>query len=190
MKLYKLTDEKFQTKNNTQWGEGITHSVTAVPDPQLCSKDVLHAYTSINLALLLNPVHADLNPTTLCLFEAKGEIVIQDWGKVGCAELTTTTKLQLPAWFTDVTIRMQVCVTFANLCARAEAEAAAVADAVWSAERAAEAAAAARVTLEAAAWTVARVAAAVAVWTAEVATTRIDFGALADQAVTEVLNEN
>lgn len=183
MKLYKLTNSNYQTRNNTQWGEGITHSVTVVPNPQLCSKDVLHAYTSINLALLLNPSHAQLDPDTMCLFEVIGEVVVQDWGKVGCVTLTTINRLQLPIWFTDVQCRIKVCAAFSKLCARAVAtESPTWESPTWEAANAAVARATSWAA-EAASWAAAAAA-------TKANTERIDFVALADQAVTEVLNEN
>ena len=115
MKLYKLTDQDGQTQGNTQWGEGVTHSLTTCPNPKLCSGDVLHAYTNINLALLLNPVHANISSPLL--WECEGDITVQDWGKVGCFELTTTHRLPLPGWY--MSVRNRVVVRFSILCARA-----------------------------------------------------------------------
>jgi hypothetical protein len=59
MQLYKLTDNKGQTKNSTQWGNGVTHQLDKKQNPQLCTGDVFHAYKNINLAYLLNPIHAN-----------------------------------------------------------------------------------------------------------------------------------
>ena len=105
------------------------HTLEPVKDPQLCSPQVLHAYADLNLALLLNPIHAEISPEALQLWAAEGEVVVKDWGKAGCFALTTEKQLPLPEWFTDVPTRMKVCVLFAELCA-----------AEWAA-RAAEAAA-------------------------------------------------
>jgi hypothetical protein len=94
MKLYKLTDEFGQTRGRTQWGNNITHKAAA-GKPVLCSITVLHAYTSPLLAVLLNPVHAAIrNPM---LWEAEGEPVVKEWGKVGCKTLTTLSRLPLPS---------------------------------------------------------------------------------------------
>ena len=72
MKLYKLTDKNGKTKNNTQWGPGVTHSVPSCNNPKLCSNQVLHAYTNIDLALVLNPIHANIHSADLRLWEAEG----------------------------------------------------------------------------------------------------------------------
>ena len=112
--LIKLTNDKGQTQNSTQWGENQTHSLPSKSNPQLCSGDVLHAYRSVNLALLLNPIHANISK--LQIWEATGTPVVEDWGKVGCFSLTTTKCLPLPEWYTDPEKRKQVQVRFAILC--------------------------------------------------------------------------
>jgi hypothetical protein len=92
LQLYKLTDSKGQTRNHTQWGNGITHELPEKPNPRLCSGDVLHAYKNINLAFLLNPIHAIY--TNPVLYLAEGEIAVEDWGKVGCFGLTTVKEIE------------------------------------------------------------------------------------------------
>lgn len=117
MKLYKLTDQNSQTHNKTQWGEeGITHHVKKeIKNPDLCSGDVIHAYKDIHLAYLLNPIHGGYkNP--LC-YEAEGDIVIEDWGKVGCYELTTMKQIPKPDWV-DSKDEWKVRLRFAILCAK------------------------------------------------------------------------
>lgn len=107
--LYKLTDHNHETRNGTRWGPGISHSGTGKGD--LCSEGYIHAYLSPELALFLNPIHAEFeNPR---LYEAEGEIAINDRDlKVGCVTLTTI--LEIP--FTPPT--PDECVTFAILCAK------------------------------------------------------------------------
>lgn len=109
MRLYKLTDENGQTYNNTQWGEGVTH--TASGKGKLCGPGWLHAYTDPLLAVLLNPIHANFsNPR---LWEAEGEVGATDFGlKVGTTRLTTIREIPLP----DVTSNQ--ISRFAILCAR------------------------------------------------------------------------
>lgn len=115
MKLYKLTDQNGNTQNNTNWIPKTTHEKQSCSNPELCSANVYHAYTNANLALLLNPIHADIsNPR---MFECSGDIVVSDWGKVGCFKMTSKKELQMPAWYTNQKTRKQVQVMFAVLCA-------------------------------------------------------------------------
>ena len=82
MRLFKLTDKNNKTQNNTKWGKGDTHKVKKTKNPELCSKDILHAYSNENIAFLLNPAHANIeNPV---LWESEGDIAVRDYGKVGC----------------------------------------------------------------------------------------------------------
>jgi hypothetical protein len=94
MQLYKLTDSEGYTKNNTHWSVGTTHSLEVKLNPQLCSRDVLHAYTSPLLAALMYPAHIDFK-NTLC-FTVDGEIAVTDGTKVGCFSLTVTGTFVLP----------------------------------------------------------------------------------------------
>ena len=95
--LYKLTDRNGNTHNFVHWKVGITHSIiNQCNNPRLCSEDVFHAYKNINLAFLLNPLHANiLNPL---LWQVSGKIVVEDFGKVGCFSLKVIQQLPIPNW--------------------------------------------------------------------------------------------
>ena len=198
-KLYKLTDEKFQTYGGKQWGEGITHEASGKGG--LCGPGWLHAYLSPELAVLLNPIHAKIgNPV---LWEAEGEIGLNDRDlKVGCTKMTTLRRISLPA----ATIEQRV--KFGILCALAVYRDEAFGEWAWkwlsgedrsraAAEAAAEAARAARAAAEAA-WTAraaraaaraaraaraAARAAAEAAWTAAEAKASLDLVAIAREAL-------
>jgi len=115
MKLFKLTTKDNYTTRKTLWGANVTHRIAhRRSEPELCTGDVIHAYDDLNLALLLNPIHADLCPFNI--WEAEGEVVVRDWGKVGCFELTTIRRRPLPPWWDR---QRKVCETFAELCANA-----------------------------------------------------------------------
>ena len=61
MKLYKLTDGDGQTMSGTQWGPGVSHSGTG--EGELCGPGWIHAYEHPLIAVLLNPIHANIqNP--------------------------------------------------------------------------------------------------------------------------------
>jgi hypothetical protein len=92
-KLYKLTDENWETMNRTKWGPCVTHKTDG--SGKLCSKGWLHAYTSPELAVLLNPIHANIKDPMLWVCE--GEIEKSDFGlKVGTTRLTTIEMINLP----------------------------------------------------------------------------------------------
>jgi hypothetical protein len=109
--LYKLTDQNMKTRpgeyNETLWGENVTHSGTG--EGELCGPGYIHAYLSPELALLLNPIHANYqNPI---LWECEGDIAINDKNlKVGCITLTTKKIIEQPK------ISSNIQVHFAILC--------------------------------------------------------------------------
>ena len=108
-KLYKLTDEHGKTRNNTQWGEGMTHSGTG--EGELCSEGWIHAYTHPLLAVPFNPIHANFK--TPRLWEARGTGKKKSDGlKVGFQSITTIKEIPLPK------ITMAQRVAFAILVAK------------------------------------------------------------------------
>ena len=166
-KLYKLTDQDGYTRrgksNQCLWGEGVSHSGTGEGD--LCGPGFVHAYEHPLLAVLLNPIHANLsNPR---LWEAKGKIAKSEGQlKCGCVTLTTVKEIVLPTVTNEQRIR------FAILCAKevctdkawnlwadnwlsGKDRTAEAARAAWTAAQAAEAARAAWTAAQAArvAWT-------------------------------------
>ena len=109
--LYKLTDSEGQTHGggtvNIQWGPGVTHEAAGPADGPLCSASWIHAYEHPLLAVLLNPIHANLkNPQ---LWACKGEIGNRDGPlKCGCRALTTVELLPLPQITTEQKVRFSI----------------------------------------------------------------------------------
>ena len=109
MKFYKLTDANGQTKNNTQWGEGVTHAGTG--EGPLCGPGWIHFYTDPLLAVLLNPIHGNFQ--SLRLWETEGEVGARDHGlKVGCKSATTIREIPVPI------VRLEQRIRFGILCAK------------------------------------------------------------------------
>jgi len=108
VKLYKLTDQDDRTYNNTQWGEGVKHMASG--KGELCTDGWIHAYTDPLLAVLLNPIHANIQNAHL--WEAEGEIGMDDHGlKVGCASLTTIRRIDVPVVTTEQRVRFSILCT-------------------------------------------------------------------------------
>lgn len=106
MELFKLTDQNNKTRvgysNETVWGAGVTRTVTK-EGTELCTDQVIHAYSNPYLALLFNPIHADIrNPK---LWVADGDVVVNNNNiKVGCKSLTTIKEISLP----EITLEQRV----------------------------------------------------------------------------------
>lgn len=110
MKAYKLTDENHQTRNETQWGENITHYTNG--EGELCGPGWLHYYNDPLLAVLLNPVHAGFLNPVLWECEVVGVTSTDSGLKFGATELTTLRIIPIQS----VTLEQRV--RFAILCAQ------------------------------------------------------------------------
>ena len=104
--LYKLTDRDGNTRGATAWLPiGTTHGTDGAGE--LCGPGWLHAYTSPLLAVLLNPLHANI-PTPR-LFEAEGGVEKTDRGlKVGCRELKCIREIALPIITEEQRVRFAI----------------------------------------------------------------------------------
>ena len=98
MRLYKLTDQNGYTRpgkiNETLWGENVTHEAKGQGNT-LCTDGVIHAYTSLYIAVLMNPHHARFNDPIAWI--AEGEVIATDHQiKCGVKSLTTVKQIPLP----------------------------------------------------------------------------------------------
>jgi len=110
--LYKLTDGNDQTFGGCQWGEGVEN--TAPGTGELCTAGWLHACTDPLLAVMLNPIYADLDLTTAHLWEAEGDVGRDDHGlQVGCTRLKTLRRIALPSVSLEARIRFGICCALA-----------------------------------------------------------------------------
>ena len=91
---YKLVNQQLTTFNGCQWKIGIPKETSGEGD--LCSSGWLHYYHDPLLAVLLNPIHADIHNPRLftCLVEGGQK---DDRGlKGGCTKLTLIEEIPLP----------------------------------------------------------------------------------------------
>ena len=109
MKLYKLTKSDFTTRNETKWGDGVTHE--AVGDAwwqDLCSDAWIHAYEHPLIAVFLDPIHGDFGANAV-LWECEGEPGKRDGQlKLGCRKLTTLRRIDKPAPTTIQRVRFGI----------------------------------------------------------------------------------
>jgi hypothetical protein len=112
MKLIKLVDSSYKTKNGTTWNE-IGKTISINPEkrkPVLCSDGVLHAYESLETALLLH-----VNYTDFKVLEVEGDVVVSDGLKTGSYDLKILREIDLPNWY--LLYKKEICQEFAILCA-------------------------------------------------------------------------
>jgi hypothetical protein len=96
---YKLTRHNLQTREGFQWQLGV--KATTDGNGELCSAGWLHYYDHPSLAVLLNPIHADIDNPRLWEVEAGGQHKKDNGLKGGCTEMTLLREIPLP-WITVV----------------------------------------------------------------------------------------
>ena len=106
---YKLTDSDMQTHNMFQWELGKEYTTSGKGN--LCSAGWLHFYTHPLLAMLLNPIHADIKNPRLFMAEVGGKNKLDHGLKVGYTRGRLTKEMPLPMVTTEQSVR------FAILCA-------------------------------------------------------------------------
>lgn len=92
-----------------RWGWGVTREARySHQRPELCTGTVIHAYRSPYHAVVFDAVHCGLLSFNLhgkkyeirfdppLLWEAEGEVVVEDESKVGVRKLTTWNTVDLP----------------------------------------------------------------------------------------------
>ena len=110
MIVYKLTDQNLQTHGGYQWEPGVARETDG--EGNLCGPGWLHYYHDPLLAVLLNPIHADIEGPILWEAEAEG-LHRDDRGlKGGCTRLTLLRRIELPQITTEQRVR------FGILCAK------------------------------------------------------------------------
>jgi len=95
MKKYKLTDQNLKTHDGFQWELGKKVTTDGKMD-SLCNKSWLHYYDHPLLAVLLNPIHADIPNPRLFEVKACGNHLKDSGLKGGCTEMTLVKEIELP----------------------------------------------------------------------------------------------
>ena len=91
---YKLTDQNFRTRDGYQWELNRWQETSG--EGGLCSDGWLHFYTHPLLAVLLNPVHADIKNPRLFKVEVSGKFKDDNGLKVGYTKAKLIKELKLP----------------------------------------------------------------------------------------------
>lgn len=116
MKLYKLTDSRNKTFGNTEWGNGVSHRSQRRKEnlfhsygTELCTADVIHAYTGPLIAVVMNRTHAAFPHPRMWV--AEGIPVVCDGTKVGCHELTTIEEIPTPGISYNAALRAVISIS-------------------------------------------------------------------------------
>jgi hypothetical protein len=98
--IYKLTDQNLQTYYGFQYKRNRWVKVLCDSYEPLCTQYWLHAYEHPYLAVLLNPIHAQIRNARLFECKWRGKIKNKSWLKLGVSEIILKRELELPV-FTD-----------------------------------------------------------------------------------------
>jgi len=95
-KYYKLTDQNMQTFGGFQWEVGKWVEAKGDFNKPLCSNGWLHCYESPLLAVLHNPIHADIKNPRLFEVEVRGKSKFDKQLKCGFRKMRLTKEIPLP----------------------------------------------------------------------------------------------
>ena len=107
---YKLTKQDLTTYNGFQWQLNEWKETNGIG--KLCSEGWLHCYTNPLLAVLLNPVHADIENPKLFECEVEGKCIEDKGRKEGWTRMRLVKEIPLP----EISLTQKV--AFGILCAR------------------------------------------------------------------------
>jgi len=108
----KLMNSDDMTSNNTQWGNGVTNTISATEEGwELCSPDLFHYYDHPLMASFFVLAHTcDMKYTTLRTCQVQGRTV-SDGTKSGAKVLTTGNKITLPIITTEQRVEIAIRVS-------------------------------------------------------------------------------
>ena len=107
---YKLTTQENTTYNNFKWRKNKWYKTSG--DGALCEKGWFHFYHDKDLAVLLNPIHANIKNPKLWKAECRGKSLDDNGLKIGCSEARLVEEIPIPKWSTNQKI------AFGILCAK------------------------------------------------------------------------
>ena len=110
---YKLTNQKLQTYKGFQWEVGKWVNATGSITRPLCTDGWLHCYDSPLLAILHNPIHADIDNPKLFEVKVKGKCKTDNGLKSGFRSMCLIQELPQPY------ITHEQHIAYGILCARA-----------------------------------------------------------------------
>jgi hypothetical protein len=97
--MYKLTTKFQTTYGGMKWEIGKTNRATG-NSSKMCTDGLLHCYADPHLAVMFNPVHANISEALLFKVECS-TILDSDGMKYGCKEQTPKELLTLPVLSTE-----------------------------------------------------------------------------------------
>ena len=104
--MYKLTDEDMKTHGEFQWELG--KEVRTSGEGDLCGPGWLHCYSDPLVAILLNPIHANISDPRLFRAMVKGKSKHDHGLKSGYTSMTLVEELPVPEITTEQRVRFAI----------------------------------------------------------------------------------
>ena len=92
---YMLTDKNGNTRDNTHWEVGTTHEATGDLSQGLCSNAYIHVYDDPLIAVIMNRRHASFTEPILWRCEVSGDSLVESL-KSGYRVVTMLERVELP----------------------------------------------------------------------------------------------
>jgi len=95
MERFKLVSQNYKTWNDTDW-RTTKWKETSGEGGRLCTKGWLHCYTSPELAVIMNPIHADIDNPRMLIVKVEGK-TLDDYGlKEGWTRMRRIKEIAVP----------------------------------------------------------------------------------------------
>lgn len=108
--VYKLTNQDLTTYGGYQYQVGLWHEFPG--EGPLCTLGWSHAYEAPELAVLLNPVHANFdNPK---LWYAEAVVGASDNHKIGCSRIRLLSEQPLPTYTVEQRVAWAIALAWQN----------------------------------------------------------------------------
>lgn len=112
---YKLTNSDMTTRNEFKWELAKEYKIDKKligPDKELCSNSWFHVYNSPLVAVLLNPIHANIRNPRLFECECSGYCKLDKGLKIGFTKVKFIREIEMP----EITISQKI--AFGILCTK------------------------------------------------------------------------
>ncbi len=107
--VWKLTTAEHTTHNGTLWGEGVSNPKGVLTGRGgLCGSGFYHGYDSPYLAILLNPIHANIVEPVLWQAEWRGTRENDNGLKFGATEFRTVQIVEAPRFTTEQQVAFSI----------------------------------------------------------------------------------
>jgi len=108
MHKYKLTDQQLRTYQDFQWEVGKWVKAPGPPNQPLCTNSWIHCYDSPEIAVYMNPLHADIDEPKCWRVEVRGPSLDDHGLKCGYREVRLLHEVPVPHINTEQRVEIAI----------------------------------------------------------------------------------